>query len=79
MVRGEGVQCLKNEALNNGFRNDVGEGSSGASASFQTYKRRKYTRSSIDSKGHEDGRDSVEAASKWADQVYYYLCICAFI
>ncbi|GAV80554.1 PHD domain-containing protein [Cephalotus follicularis] len=60
--------CSKGEALPNGL-NDAGEGSSGASEGLRTYKRRKQAMSCSDSKDHEDGRTSTDAASKMADQI----------
>ncbi|KDP32874.1 hypothetical protein JCGZ_12166 [Jatropha curcas] len=68
----EGVQYLKSEAVNTGFGNrignDSGNGGSGPIEGFRTYKRRKHIKSSSESKGQEDGRGSMEAASKLADE-----------
>ncbi|XP_022768060.1 PHD finger protein EHD3-like [Durio zibethinus] len=47
---GDEIQCFKSEPVNNGFGiefvNDSGDGSSGASENFRTYKRRKQLMSS---------------------------------
>lgn len=76
---GERVQCLKSEEVNNGFwiriENSSADGGSESIKCFQTYKRRKHTRWSSESKGQEEGKGSVEAASKFAEQVYLYPCI----
>lgn len=76
---GEGVQCLTSEAVNNGFKfrigNDSRDWGSEISVGFQTYKRRKHTRSSSASKDQDDGKGSAEAGSKLADEVY----CCTFI
>jgi hypothetical protein len=79
MVGGEGtsngegakerVQHLNMEAMDNGFGNDGGDASSGGSEGFRTYKRRRNMRSSSDSKGQEDGKCFMEAASRLSDQV----------
>lgn len=72
---GDGIEerVQKSGMIENGFGLgfDSGEGSSGGSEGFRTYKRRKSTRLSWDSKGQEDGRCFMEAASKLADQVAY--------
>ncbi|KAJ6774163.1 HISTONE ACETYLTRANSFERASE [Salix purpurea] len=65
----ERFQPLNREAMDNGFGNDGGEASSGGSEGFRTYKRRRNMRSSSDSKGHEDGRCFMEAASRLSDQI----------
>ncbi|KAG8660530.1 PHD finger protein EHD3 isoform X2 [Manihot esculenta] len=69
---GERVQCLKSEEVNNGFwiriENSSADGGSESIKCFQTYKRRKHTRWSSESKGQEEGKGSVEAASKFAEQ-----------
>ncbi|KAG8633221.1 PHD finger protein EHD3 [Manihot esculenta] len=69
---GEGVQCLTSEAVNNGFKfrigNDSRDWGSEISVGFQTYKRRKHTRSSSASKDQDDGKGSAEAGSKLADE-----------
>lgn len=65
----ERVQHLNMEAMDNGFGNDGGDASSGGSEGFRTYKRRRNMRSSSDSKGQEDGKCFMEAASRLSDQV----------
>lgn len=79
MSNGDGTECsegvrLSNGGLvNNGFEVDTGtsiaEGSSGGSEGFQTYKRRKHVKSTLDSKSEEGGRAYAEAASQLVDQV----------
>ncbi|XP_061972030.1 PHD finger protein EHD3-like [Populus nigra] len=64
----ERVQHLNMEAMDNGFGNDGGDASSGGSEGFRTYKRRRNMRSSSDSKGQEDGKCFMEAASRLSDQ-----------
>ncbi|CAK7346898.1 unnamed protein product [Dovyalis caffra] len=64
----ERVQRLKIEAIVNGFGNDGGEAGSWGSEGFQTYKRRRNMRSGSDSKGQEDGKCFMEAASRLEDQ-----------
>ncbi|XP_065848119.1 PHD finger protein EHD3 isoform X2 [Euphorbia lathyris] len=67
----EGIHCLKREATDNGFeiRNltDSGECSSVLGVGVRTYKRRKYARSSSESKGQVQ-RGSMETASKLEDE-----------
>ncbi|XP_015575407.1 PHD finger protein EHD3 isoform X2 [Ricinus communis] len=70
---GEGFQCLKIGPFRNGFigiriGNDSSDCGLGSSEGLRTYKRRKRTRSSSENKGQEDGRGSVEAASKLATE-----------
>ncbi|XWS15187.1 hypothetical protein CRYUN_Cryun35bG0072800 [Craigia yunnanensis] len=61
---GEEIQCFKNEPVNNGFGfeffNDSGDGSSGASENFRTYKRRRQLRSSSKMKVQAGGRASTD-------------------
>ncbi|KAJ9146231.1 hypothetical protein P3X46_028521 [Hevea brasiliensis] len=68
---GVAVQCLKSEAVDNGFwiriGNDGGDGGSGPSEGLRTYKRRKLTRWSSENKVQEEGRGSLEA-SKLAEE-----------
>ncbi|KAL5776818.1 hypothetical protein ACOSP7_009744 [Xanthoceras sorbifolium] len=72
---GGGTEWLKRSEVNNGFgvriEHEFGDRSSGASEGLQTYKRRKYARSSAESKGLEDGRASVEPDSQLADQRHW--------
>ncbi|OMO51433.1 Zinc finger, PHD-type [Corchorus olitorius] len=60
----EEVRCFKSEPVNNGFGfdsiNDSGDGSSGASENFRTYKRRKQLRSSSKIKVQGDCRASID-------------------
>lgn len=69
---GKVVQCFKSEPVNNGFGfefvNDSGDGSSGASENFRTYKRRRQLRSSSKVKVQVDRRAST-------DQVGFYKCV----
>ncbi|XP_021642962.1 PHD finger protein EHD3 isoform X2 [Hevea brasiliensis] len=71
-ITAESVQCLKTEVVINGFGSRIGKHSGDCGSrpgeGFRTYKRRKHTKSSSESKGQEDGRGSVEAASKLADE-----------
>ncbi|XVF39233.1 hypothetical protein PTKIN_Ptkin01aG0019400 [Pterospermum kingtungense] len=57
---GDEIRCFKSEPVDNGFGfesfNDSGDGSSGASESFRTYKRRRQLRSNSKFKQHEGGR-----------------------
>ncbi|KAK6246286.1 hypothetical protein QUC31_001057 [Theobroma cacao] len=61
---GKVVQCFKSEPVNNGFGfefvNDSGDGSSGASENFRTYKRRRQLRSSSKVKVQVDRRASTD-------------------
>ena len=61
---GEEIKCFKSEPLNNGFGsvfvNDSGDGSSGASDSFRTYKRRRQLRSGSKIKAQDCGRASTD-------------------
>ncbi|KAF5749075.1 RING/FYVE/PHD-type zinc finger family protein putative isoform 1 [Tripterygium wilfordii] len=66
----DGVQ-LKREATNNGFGHDAGDGSSGASDVFLTYKRRRHGKSNSGSKLPEGRTALAEAASQFADQSHW--------
>ncbi|XVF37001.1 hypothetical protein REPUB_Repub19eG0107200 [Reevesia pubescens] len=60
----EEIQCFKAEPVSNGFGfefgNDSGDGSSGASEGFRTYKRRRQLRSSSKNKVQYGGRASTD-------------------
>ncbi|OMO57438.1 Zinc finger, FYVE/PHD-type [Corchorus capsularis] len=64
----EEVRCFKSEPVNNGFGfdsiNDFGDGSSGASENFRTYKRRKQLRSSSKIKVQGDCRASIDKVQR---------------
>lgn len=57
---GEEIRCFKGEPVNNGFGfesfNGSGDGSSGASENFRTYKRRRQLRSSSKIKQSDGGQ-----------------------
>lgn len=76
----EGVRLLKGEVVDNGFEvdtgNNIAEGSSGGSEGFQTYKRRKHMKSTLEIKLEEGGRAFAEAASQLVDQVCFTLSLC---
>ncbi|KAL4274041.1 hypothetical protein GQ457_13G021840 [Hibiscus cannabinus] len=63
---GEGIKCFNSEPVDNGFgyecMNDSGDGSSGSSESFRTYKRRRQLSSSSKVKVQDGGK-------AWTDQV----------
>ena len=75
----EGVRLLKGEGVDNGFEvdtgNNIAEGSSGGSEGFQTYKRRKHMKSTLEIKLEEGGRAFAEAASQLVDQVCFTLSL----
>ena len=68
----EEILCFKSEPVNNGFGveffNDSGDGSSGASENFRTYKRRRQLRSSSKIKVQDGGR-------AYLDQVDFHKCV----
>ncbi|KAL1171057.1 hypothetical protein V6Z11_A05G253800 [Gossypium hirsutum] len=61
---GEEIKCFKIEPVNNGFgsefANDSGDGSSGASESLRTYKRRRQLRSSSNTEVQDGGKASID-------------------
>ncbi|KAK8354955.1 hypothetical protein V6Z12_A05G254700 [Gossypium hirsutum] len=61
---GEEIKCFKSEPVNNGFGslfvNDSGDGSSGASESLRTYKRRRQLRSTSNIEVQDGGRASTD-------------------
>ncbi|KAK8646951.1 hypothetical protein V6N13_120715 [Hibiscus sabdariffa] len=61
---GEKIKCFMSEPVNNGLRsvflNDSGDGSSGASENFRTYKRRRQLRSGSKIYMQDGGRASTE-------------------
>lgn len=76
----EGVGLLNGEIVDNGFEvgteTNIVEGSSGGSEGFQTYKRRKHMKSSLEIKLEEGGRAFAEAATQLVDQVCFSLSLC---
>ncbi|GMI90840.1 hypothetical protein like AT1G77250 [Hibiscus trionum] len=65
--RGEEIKCFRSEPVNNGLRsvflNDSGDGSSSASGTFRTFKRRKQLRSSSKINVQDGGKTSTEQAT----------------
>ncbi|KAK8681794.1 hypothetical protein V6N13_054195 [Hibiscus sabdariffa] len=61
---GEGIKCFNSEPVDNGFgyecMNDSGDGSSGSSESFRTYKRRRQLSSSSKVKVQDGGKASTD-------------------
>ncbi|KHG16100.1 Cysteine--tRNA ligase [Gossypium arboreum] len=72
---GEEIKCFKIEPVNNGFgsefANDSGDGSSGASESLRTYKRRRQLRSSSITEVQDGGRASIDQMESSAWRLSY--------
>ncbi|KHG16101.1 hypothetical protein F383_22035 [Gossypium arboreum] len=72
---GEEIKCFKSEPVNNGFGslfvNDSGDGSSGASESLRTYKRRRQLRSTSNIEVQDGGRASTDQMESSAWRLSY--------